>query len=595
MKKKLASLVAVTSLISGVLAAVVTPLPASAAVGAGEDREIASPVGWWAYDNVTAAGVTSLLRTDNARLTDVKVTYSGSTPKFSVAMVQNTGAYKTNSSWHYNQTPTALATYAINTKQRPTSVQCYVHSGATKCASVMITNTGANKQSWWFYVGSIAYLKSKITSARRMVSFGRILGTNSWSAVYVNNTGTDKINWAYLYGHSVSDINTYALAHKLRVVDLDRNDTGTYNALMDANPTGTPFYAYYGASLTTLVAKAQQLGQRIFDVTPYKSGSSTLYAVAMVNDLNGLSTTLTSVLGPKVPNGKYGFLLQHVGGSTLAGLQTNVAFEPASSLKVLYHYKTIVSEQSATTADADPISYQYDAGDSSDGDICPDDFSHVGSTNLKNADSLMMQSSDNRMTKGVLTKYGKAAMLAEAAHLKMTHTKINHNIGCPTTATHNATSLGDLSALYSAYVKGTDITNTGWRTQFASRMLNQSNYPSYLASICPLVKSIAASLHKTTAVANAFCAKITWIAKGGSYQYGDNAVTSPISWSQGTLTGLPYKNSAHVIVPSSFFYGDYFDQVTFSTAAKKTALSTARSTAYLDAMKPYLTAALATW
>jgi hypothetical protein len=595
MKKKLASLVATVSLAGGVLAAAVAPLPASAAVGPGEDREITSPTSWWTYTNATAAQVSQTITQNSARLTDIKVTYSGTTPKFTVAEVRNTGAYQTSSTWHYNQTPTALVTYALDHNQRPTSVQCYLQAGATKCASVMIANTGANAESWTFYVGSITTIQSKITRGNRMISFGRILGTNSYSAVFGSNTGTDHVSsWTYFYGHALADIDSYALAHQQRIVDLDRNASGTYNAILYANPSGTSFYTYYNGSLTTLVAKALQLGQRIFDVTPYQSGSSTLYAVAMVNNLNSLSTTVSATLRSKVPNGRWGFELKQVGGSTPAALQNGVAFEPASSLKVLYHYKSIVAEQAGATSDTTTIAYQYDSAHSTDGDICPDNFNSVGATNLKNADTLMMQQSDNRMTKGIYVKYGPAAVAAEATHLGMTHTVVKHNIGCPTAATHNATTLTDLAALYSAYASSTDITNATWVAQFRSRMLNESNYPPYYASICPAVKAAATALGKSAATATAFCAKITWIAKGGSYQYGSNAVTSPISWSNGSLTGLPYKSNGS-IAAKSFFYGDYFDQLTFSTAAAKTALSTARNTAYLAALKPYISAALATW
>jgi hypothetical protein len=594
MSKKLRSLLATGALVGAAFAVVAAPLPASAGVGPGEDRELVSPTSWWAYNNVTEAQVNSLVSANNARLTDVKVTYTAGTPKFTVAMVKNTGAYATSWTWHWGQTPTGLATYASDHNQRPSSVQCYVVSGVTRCASVMIANTGGNAESWKFYYGSIDFIKSKITSSYRLVSFGRILGTDQWSAVLGSNTGTDNIGWRYYYGKTVADLNNIALTNHLRIVDLDRNLSGTYNAIMYSNRAGTPWYTYYGSSLSTLVAKAQQLGQRIFDVTPYPSGSSTLYAVVMVNDLDALSTKLAGVLGPKVPNGHYGFLLKQVGGSQQAGLQTSVAFEPASALKVLYHYTAIASEQAGGTHDADPVAYTYNSADSTNGDICPDDYSSVGAKTLKDADTLMMQQSDNRMTKGILLKYGKAAMLNEATHLNMTHTAINHNIGCPTAATHNSTSLGDLSALYSAYQSKTDITNATWWTNFRTRMLNDANYSGFKTNFCSLVSTEATKLGKSSATATAFCNKVTWIAKGGSYQYGGDNVTSPISWANGSLITIPYKVSG-TVTPRAYFYGDYFDQVQFTTASAKSALSTARTTAFNTAMRPYVDAALGTW
>ena len=73
-------------------------------------------------------------------------------------------------------------------------------------------------------------------------------------------------------------------------------------------------------------------------------------------------------------------------------------------------------------------------------------------------------------------------------------------------------------------------------------MLNETNYPSAVNSLCTVVKQEANSLGLPAVKANNFCAKMTWIAKGGSYQYG-GSLPWTISWANGSLTGLPSKNS----------------------------------------------------
>jgi hypothetical protein len=596
MRKKLASLIAVASLAGGVLAVGGAPTVAAAAVGPGEDREVATPAsGWWSYQNLTLAQLTATFTNNKSRPVDIHVTGTPAARRYTVAEVSNSGSYATAWYLNTNLTPVQVATTATSKNMRPIVLNCYTTSAGDRCATIMIANTGANAQSYKLYVGTLSYIQSKLTGTNRMAAFSRVQGTTRYSTVLVANTGTDAVSWWWYHGVSDTTLVNTALTKKARMIDFDHNDdTGTWNGVMYANTAGRSWYVYDNAALSTSVNRALQQGQRIFDVTPYLSGGTTKYAIVSANNLNPLSTSVAATVGPKVPNGRWGFELKQVGGATLAGLQNGVAFEPASSLKVLYHYKSIVAEQAGTTSDTTPISYQYDKTHSTDGDICPDSFNTVGNTNLKNADTLMMQQSDNRMTKGVYTKYGPAAVAAEATHLGMTHTVVKHNIGCPTASTHNATTLNDLAALYSAFANSSDITNATWRSQFGARMLNQSNYTPYSSSVCPFVKTQALAMGKSAATAAAFCAKITWIAKGGSYQYGNNAVTSPISWSNGSLTALPYKVNGTVF-PRSFFYGDYFDQVTFSTAAAKTALSNARNPAYLAALKPYINAALATW
>jgi uncharacterized protein YodC (DUF2158 family) len=594
MRKRTTSLIGAASLVAASLAITLASPSANAAVGPGEDRQLSTPTSWWAYTNMTSAQVGQTLTDNHARLTDIKLSYVGTSPRFTVTEVANSGAYASGWYWYYGASPSSLVQTALNNSARITSLSCTVLSGATKCAAVMIKNTGANAEAWSAWVGSPSFINSKITSSTRMVSFSRVQGSSSYAAVFGSNTGTDHVTWWWYYGKSASSVVSTALTNHARVVDLDRNnDTGTYNAVMYANPSGTTWYTYVGMSASALVNKALQLGQRLFDLTPYPSGGRTLYAGVMVNNSNALTSKVIGAIAGKVPNGNWGFELKQVGGSVITGLQTTQAFEPASTIKVLYHYKSILAEQAGTTNNNSSITYHYNPADPTNPGICPDDYANTSTGTLLNADTQMMEVSDNRMTRGILEKYGKAAMLAEAAHLGMTHTQINHNIGCPTSDTHNYTSLSDLANLYSAFQQGSDITVAKWRTAFRNRMLNESNYPSAVNTICTIVKQEATSLGKSVATANSFCNNITWIAKGGSYQYG-NADTDPISWANGSLTTLPVK-SGSAITPKAYFYGDYFDEVSFASAAAKTNLANARTTAFQEALRPAIRAALTTW
>ena len=591
MRKKLTSLLAVGAALMG-LSVVMSPQSASAAVGPGEDRQLTAPTTWWTYTGLSVAQINTTLSANSARLTDLQLDQASGT--YTVTEVANSGAYASGWWWYVGQTPAQVLSLASTNNARPTVVNCYNASGTTKCNVIMISNTGANAESWSFWIGTSSFIASKVNPAsNRLVSLSRVQGTTSYAALFGSNTGTDAVNWHYYFGQTIAQISSLLSSNNARIVDLDENnDTGTYNVIMYANTTR--WYWYVSSSLSGLVTRALQQGERIFDVSKFKSGSTTYYAVVSTRNTDAATEQLYGILAPTIDSGSWGFELKQLNGPVLAGLQTGNAFEPASAIKVLYHYVSIRNEQAGTTHDTTSITYHYNPADPTNGGICPDSYPNTATTSLVNADKLMMQNSDNRMTRGILEEYGKPAMLSQAAQLGMTSTAINHNIGCPTAATHNSTSLSDLDKVYEAYQNGTDINVAKWRSTFRARMLNNSNYSAYYSSICPIVQQEATALGKSATVATNFCNRITWLAKGGSYQYG-GSLPWTISWANGSLTSVPFKNAAHTVVPTYYYYGDFVDNTTINSTSEQNAIAAARTTAYQEALRPYIHAALETW
>ena len=456
----------------------------------------------------------------------------------------------------------------------------------------MVPNTGANAKSWWWYVGSASFISSQLTAhSARLINLTPYPG-GGYLAIMVNNTGTNATGWWWYYGVSASQVNSFLSTNHARLVDLSRNSSGTWNVVMYYNPS-TRWYWYINYAPSSAVAKANQLGERIVDATSYYISGTKYYAVVMTDDLNPLSDNLFGIIAPKVDSGAYGFYLKLVGGSTLAGLQSTTQYEPASALKVLYHAKSIHEESLGNTNDSTGIVYHYNPAAPTNAGICPVNYATISTTNLNNADTKMMQNSDNRMTRGILERYTKSAMLSYASALGLTSTAINHNIGCPTPATYNRTTLVDLGKVYEAFQNGTVTTNATWRTQFASRMLNQSNYAGFKSSICPIVQQEAAALGKSATVATNFCNAMTWIAKGGSYQYG-GSLPYTVSWDGLSLTGVPYKSSG-VTTPKYFIFGEYVDGTQINSQSEADSINTARGKLYLEALRPYIHAALTGW
>jgi hypothetical protein len=147
--------------------------------------------------------------------------------------------------------------------------------------------------------------------------------------------------------------------------------------------------------------------------------------------------------------------------------------------------------------------------------------------------------------------------------------------------------------VYQAFQNGVITTSSTWQTEFRSRMLNQSNYSGFRNSLCPIVNQEATKLGKSPAVATSFCNAMTWIAKGGSYQYG-GSLPYQVSWDGVSMTGLPYKLSGRVS-PTYFVFGEFVDGTTINSTSQANGINAARGKEYQEAMRPYIHAALATW
>jgi len=565
--------------------------PADAAVGPADDRQQTTPTSWWTYTGVTASSVNSLLSANGARLTEIQVD-NPSTPTFTVVMVKNSGSYASGWWWYYGLTQSQVSSRLSTNNARLISAQAYSTSAGIRYAVVMVQNTGTNAKSWWWYHGSTSYLSSQLSShGARMINVTPYPG-GGYLGIMVNNTGTNATSWWWYVGATTSSISSHLSTDNARLIDLSRNSNGTYNAVMYKN-SGTRWYWYYGKSPTTAVNTALQLGERIIDATSYIVNGTRYYAVVMTNNLNAASNKLWNIIGPKVDSGAYGFYLKQVGGPTLAGLQQAKQYEPASALKVLYHAKSIHEEALSNATDSDVITYHYNPADPTNIGICPDNYASTATTDLKNADTKMMQVSDNRMTRGILEKYTKASILSYASSLGLTSTAINHNIGCPTSATYNQTTLTDLGKVYEAFQNGTITTNSTWKTQFRSRMLNDANYSGFRNLICPVVNQEATALGKSSTTATNFCNAMTFLAKGGDYAYGGSY---PRLESHGDiwLASVPYKSSG-TIAPRYYVLGEFVDQISISSSTEINTVNTARSKVKQEALRPYIHAALTTW
>ena len=201
MKNRLASLFAIAFVAIALLGAV-GALPASAAVGPGDDRQLKTPTGWWTYNGVTLAQIGSLVSANGARLTDIQ---AESPTKFTVTMVSNSGAYASGWWYYVGQTVAQVNAQLSAHNARPISINAYSTSSGVRFAVVMVSNTGANaKASWWYY-GTPSFIASKITANNaRLINLSPHPTAGWYVGILVNNTGSNATGWWYYYNASES-------------------------------------------------------------------------------------------------------------------------------------------------------------------------------------------------------------------------------------------------------------------------------------------------------------------------------------------------------------------------------------------------------
>ena len=566
---------------------------AGASVGPADDRQQTWPTGWWTYTGVTASTLSTLVTKDGARITSLQVD-NPSVPTFTAVLVQNTGPYASGWWWYFGQTVAQVSALLTANSARLISASPYATPGGVRLAVVMVPNSGGNQKAWWWFVGTTSFLSTQLsTNHARMIEVDPWPGSSStYLGIMVDNTGTNATGWWWYVHASVPTVSSLLSSNHARLVDLSRNGDGTFNVVMYSN-TGVRWYWYVGSSPSAAVRRAGQQGERIIDAASYVVGGVKRFAVIEAQNTNVLSEAIWRIIGPTIPDGAYGFYLKQVGGPVLAGVDQSSQYEPASALKVLYHAVVIHKESLGLAHDGDTIVYHYNTADPTNPGICPDNFATTALTSLINADQQMMWQSDNRMTRGIVEKFGKTTMLQYGHALGLTSTVIRHNIGCPTATTHNLTTLVDLGKVYEAFANGTITTNAYWRAQFASRMLNQSNYPGFKNGTCPVVSQEAAKLGRTPATASAFCNDLTWIAKGGSYQYA-GSFPYTVSWDGVSLTGVPFYTTG-VVTMQYYIFGEYVDGTTITSKAQANSINQARGLEYQAAMRQIFDEALRTW
>jgi hypothetical protein len=488
--------------------------PAQAATPPGDDRLLSTPTGWWAFSGYSAQDVGDALNRNGARLTDLRVDKGQKGAwSFSGTMVANSGGYGVGWWWAYNQSKADLTDAFNRNNARPISVQKYWDSSQStwRYVAVMVSNTGSNQRGWNWDEGTASHIDAvntaQASAGLRLAGISSYVCTSASSgcseppgshfvALYEQNT--EGYTATFRHNLTASQLGSAASGGK-QLVDLDPNNDGTFNAVINVTQVSGWVWKYNISSIDTLTNRAGQHGMRLTDVTKYWNGSSWRYAGVMVNNLSGENARLRDIYDSALPfdTAHYGFRLKQWNGPVVVQLQDDTQFDPMSVAKTIIHLHTMRNLQYGTTPGATgavtdvtndlsiPYRYKevkYPKQPDSETGGCPEKYSNSDQVIVKDADTAMMMQSDNRMSHA-LFDFFKTHTYQDSGQtvtwpvqqtidaLGLTKTTL------PLECSHNPpnlTTLREQEKVFEAGYLRTDILDTTRRNEFHDNMLTTS-------------------------------------------------------------------------------------------------------------------------
>ena len=196
---------------------------------------------WW-YVDQSPTEVNNTAFASNARLVAVTAYNVGGAIKFAVVMISNTGADANSWWWYVDQTVSSLFQHSIDNNAQLTHISAYDVGGTTYYAGIMIPNTGEDAKSWWWYIGvSPAQIQQFVSDNHaRLIGIDAEPGgaSTTFAVIMISDTGADAADWWWYFGQSPADISNSLLRHHALVDSITAYDGGggnVYAVIMTAN------------------------------------------------------------------------------------------------------------------------------------------------------------------------------------------------------------------------------------------------------------------------------------------------------------------------------------------------------------------------
>jgi hypothetical protein len=503
--------------------ALLAALALPSAAGALSGRTEATPTGWWHLYGVTPTEISDLINSTGGRLIDLEVE-STAPLLFTATFVHNSGPYAVSGWWwYYGVTANDIVTFLNQNQARLIELRRYQEGGQDRFACVMVRNTGAEAKAWWWLVGSTAADLSNFIadSNARLVSLSSFLsgGTRFYDAVMISNTGADAMSWWWYYGVTGGQVASFLNTNQARLFDWEIYTEGgvrKFSAVMVANTgaSAVHWWWYYDTSVSDIVDFASQNGARVFDIESYVPDALAprQYGALMINNSNALTTRIAGILGYG-SDGATGLYLKKVGGPVLASLQPDFVFEPASTIKglIALHFMRRV-EAGAEMMGANHSQFTAMSGS------CPLDASSI-TESFRSSLWQMLKNSDNARAQFFRQRYGNEAInLTGTTVVGMQNSALHHRLGCADSAgaEPNELTLADAGLMYEEIFDATVLT-PAWRDSLGRYLVNETNNFPIQVKLEAIVDLEAAS-QGMTAIAEDYKAAIRYGFKAGSYE-----------------------------------------------------------------------------
>lgn len=239
----------------------------------GDDRENSKSTGWFVYEHQTVADVVNTATANNARVVDLFVENTNPI-QLTATYVSNTGSYAKTWWFLANTTTTDLLNFVVNNNARIIVLKTFndpAPGGDVRNYAIMVSNTGADTKTWWFYKAQTVASLTALWQANnaRLVQVHSYVkgGVTNYDAVMISNTGSDARTWWWYVNATPADISTHIAANDARLIDLDIDPTtGNLNAIMTSCSAGCPAWWWYtGLSTANLLNTVLANNARIIE------------------------------------------------------------------------------------------------------------------------------------------------------------------------------------------------------------------------------------------------------------------------------------------------------------------------------------------